>query len=51
LLVPVIAMLPAPAAAEVVAETVAVVLDPGFTLAGLKVTVTPLGAVALSVTG
>lgn len=44
-------MLPAPAAAEVVAETVAVVLDPDFTLAGLKVTVTPLGAVALSVTG
>jgi hypothetical protein len=41
---------PVPAAAVVDAVTVAVALAPGFTLAGLKLTVTPVGAVADSVT-
>ena len=49
-LVPVIAMFPAPTVAAVVVETVAVVLVPGFTLDGLNVTVTPLGAVAFNAT-
>jgi hypothetical protein len=49
-LLAVIAMLPAPAAAVFDAETVAVEVPPGVTLAGLKLTVTPLGAVALRVT-
>jgi len=39
-------MVPAPAAAVVAAVTVAVALEPGLTLAGLKETVTPVGAVA-----
>jgi hypothetical protein len=43
-------MAPVPAAADVVVVTVAVALDPGLTLAGLKLTVTPVGAVADSVT-
>lgn len=49
-LVPAMAMLPVPAAAEVVAATVAVALLPGVTLAGVKVTVTPAGAVAFKAT-
>jgi hypothetical protein len=49
-LVAVIAMLPVPAVAEVVAVTVAVALVPGVTLAGLNETVTPAGGVALSAT-
>ena len=49
-LVPVMAILPVPTVAAVVAETVAVALAPGFRLDGLNVTVTPLGAVALSAT-
>jgi len=43
------AIVPVPAAAVVDAVTVAVALAPGFTLAGLKLTVTPVGAVAESV--
>jgi hypothetical protein len=39
-------IVPLPAAAVVEAETVAVALEPGLTLAGLKLTVTPVGAVA-----
>ena len=39
-----------PAAADVAADTVTVALAPGFTDAGLKLTVTPVGAVAFSVT-
>jgi len=49
-LVPVTAIVPVPMVAEVAAETVAVALAPGLTLDGLKVTVTPVGAVALSAT-
>ena len=45
-LTPLIVMVPAPAVAVVDAEIVAVAVDPGFTLAGLKATVTPAGAVA-----
>ena len=45
-LVPLTVMLPVPAAAVVDAVTVAVALAPGFTLVGLKLTVTPVGAVA-----
>jgi hypothetical protein len=48
---PVTAMVPAPAVAVPDAVTVAVELDPDFTLAGLKVTVTPVGAVADSTIG
>ena len=40
------AIVPVPAAAVADAVTVAVALAPGFTLAGLKLTVTPVGAVA-----
>jgi len=43
-------MVPVAAAAVVAAVTVAVALEPGLTLAGLKDTVTPVGAVADSVT-
>jgi hypothetical protein len=43
-------IVPVPAAAAVVVVTVAVALAPGFTLAGLKLTVTPVGAVADRVT-
>ena len=39
-------MLPVPAVAVPEAETVAVAVDPDLMLAGLKVTVTPAGAVA-----
>ena len=50
-LVPVMAILMLfRAGAAVVTETVAVLLVPGFTLAGLKLTMTPLGAVAFRVT-
>jgi hypothetical protein len=49
-LVPVMVIVPVPTAAEAATETVAVALAPGFTLAGLKLTVMPMGAVALSVT-
>jgi len=42
-------IVPVPAAAAVDAVTVAVAFAPGFTLAGLKLTVTPAGAVAESV--
>jgi hypothetical protein len=49
-LVPVIVMEPDPAAAVDAAVTVTVALAPVFTLAELKVTVTPLGAVAFSAT-
>jgi len=45
-LVPLIVMLSAPATDVVDAVTVAVALAPGFTLAGLKLTATPVGAVA-----
>lgn len=44
-------MAPVAAAAVVDGVTVTVALAPGFTLAELKVTVTPVGAVAVSVTG
>jgi hypothetical protein len=43
-------IVPVPAAAEAVVVTVAVALAPGLTLAGLKLTVTPAGAVAEGVT-
>ena len=49
-LVPLTVIVPVPAVAVVDAVTVAVALAPGFTLAGLKLTVTPVGAVADSVT-
>ena len=48
---PLTAMTPVPAAAVVDAVTVAVAVDPGLILAGLKLTVTPLGPVADSATG
>lgn len=47
-LVPVIAIVPVPAVAAVVAFTVAIEVAPGATLVGLKLTLTPLGAVAVS---
>jgi hypothetical protein len=47
---PLTTIVPVPAVAVVAAVTVAVALAPGFTLAGLKLTVTPVGAVADSVT-
>lgn len=50
-LVPVIVMLPVPTTAARFTETVTMELVPGFTLAGLKLTVTPLGAVAFRATG
>jgi hypothetical protein len=43
-------IVPLPATAAAVVVTVAVALAPGFTLAGLKLTVTPAGAVADNVT-
>jgi hypothetical protein len=50
-LVALMEMVPVSAAAVAEAVTVAVALAPGLTLAGLKLTVTPFGAVAVSVTG
>lgn len=49
-LVPVITMLPVPGVAVALTETVAVPLVPGFREAGLKLTVTPDGAVACRTT-
>jgi hypothetical protein len=49
-LVPVIVMLPVPAAAVVAAVTVTVALAPVFTLAALKLTVMPVEAVAFRAT-
>lgn len=49
-LVPVSVIVAVPVEADDAMETVAVVLAPGLTLAGLKLTVTPVVAVALSVT-
>jgi hypothetical protein len=49
--VPLTVIASAPAVAVPEAVTVAVALDPGLMLAGLKVTVTPLGPVADSATG
>ena len=50
-LVPVTVMVPLPAAAVLATETVAVAFEPGIADVGLNVTVTPLGAVALSEIG
>jgi hypothetical protein len=50
-LVSVIAIAPVPVVAVVDAATVAVTVDPAFTLAGLKVTATPPGAVAVRAIG
>lgn len=50
-LVPVTVIEPVPAADVEPALTVAVADDPGFTLEGLKVTVTPVGPLAVSITG
>ena len=49
-LAPLIVSVLVPAAAAVVVDTVAVALAPGFTLAGLKVTVTPVEPVADNMT-
>jgi hypothetical protein len=49
-LVAVAVIVPVPAVVVVAAVTVTVALPPGFTLAGLKLTVTPVGAVAFNVT-
>jgi hypothetical protein len=49
-LVPVMAMLPVPGVAVALTETVAVLLVPGLREAGLKLTVTPDGAVACNAT-
>jgi hypothetical protein len=43
-------IVPDPAVAVAAAVAVAVAVDPGLTLAGLKVTLTPLGAVAVRAT-
>jgi hypothetical protein len=49
--VPFIVMVPLPAGAVADANTVAVAVAPGTTLAGLKLTLTPAGAVADRVIG
>jgi hypothetical protein len=49
-LAPVTTTVPVPASAVVAAVIVAIASAPGLTLAGLRVTLTPVGAVALSVT-
>jgi hypothetical protein len=50
-LVPVMAILPVPGVVVALTETVAVLLVPGLSEAGLKLTVTPDDAVACSATG
>lgn len=50
-LVPLSVIVSCPVAAVAAARTVAVAVDPGITLDGLKLTVTPVGAVAVRVTG
>jgi hypothetical protein len=49
-LVPLMAMVPEPVAAVAGAVTVNVTLEPVFTLAELRATVTPVGAVAFRAT-